>query len=93
MTERDQKIMILIDRISSSAKLAQALDLDDASRLLAMAVLDLQTKLHAISSGELRTFTRTVADVIEFRSPANDTTYVEPGDDANNGKNNLPIVG
>jgi hypothetical protein len=79
MTERDQQIMTLIHRISASARLAQALSLDDTSRLLAMAVLDLQTKLHAISPDELRSFTRTVANVVEFRTPANDTAHVEPG--------------
>jgi hypothetical protein len=91
MTKRDEQIIALIDRISASAKLAQSLSLDDTSRLLAMALLDLQTKLHAISSDELRSFTRTVANVLEFRSPANDTTHVEPGDGVKNG--NMPIVG
>jgi hypothetical protein len=91
MTERNEQIMTLIDRISASAKLAQSLSLDDTSRLLAMALLDLQTKLHAISSDELRSFTRTVANVVEFRTPANDTTHVEPGDGAKNG--NMPILG
>jgi hypothetical protein len=90
MTERDRQIMILIDRISASAKLAQSMSLDDTSRLLAMAVLDLQTKLHAISSDELISFTRTVANVVEFRTPANDTTRVEPGEGVNG---NLPILG
>jgi hypothetical protein len=93
MTEcnRNQQIMMLIDRLSSSAKLAQALSLDDTSRLLAMALLDLQTELHAISADELRSFTRTVADVVEFKSPANDTARVEPGEGIKNG--NLPILG
>jgi len=86
MTERNQKIMVLIDRISASARLAQSLSLDDTSRLLAMAVLDLQTKLHAISSDELRSFTRTVANVVEFRAPAS----VEQGDNVKKG--NLPIL-
>jgi hypothetical protein len=99
MTERDRQIMALIDRISASARVAQSLSLDDTSRLLAMAVLDLQTKLHAISSDELISFTRTVANVVEFRTPANDTARVEPGEGAKNGvkngaKNeNLPILG
>jgi hypothetical protein len=93
MTDRNKEIITLIDRISASAKLAQALDLDDTSRLLAMAVLDLQTKLHAISSDELRSFTRTVANVVEFRvrTPANDTARVEPGKTGKNG--NMPILG
>ena len=91
MTKRDQQIIALIDRISASAKLAQALSLDDTSRLLAMAVLDLQTKLHAISSDELISFTRTVADVVEFRTPANDAKRAEPGEGVKNG--NLPILG
>lgn len=91
MTKRDQQIMALIDRISANAKLAQSLSLDDTSRLLAMALLDLQTKLHAISADELRSFTRTVANVVEFRTPANDTRHVEPGDGAKNG--NLPFLG
>jgi len=90
MTDRNQQIVALIDRISASAKLAQALALDDTSRLLAMALLDLQTKLHAISSDELRNFTRTVANVAEFkvRAPANDTARVEPGKNGN-----MPILG
>jgi hypothetical protein len=90
MTDRNKVIIGLIDRISANAKLAQALELDDTSRLLAMAVLDLQTKLHAISSDELRSFTRTVANVVEFkmRTPANDTARVEPGKNGN-----MPILG
>jgi hypothetical protein len=93
MNDRNQQIITLIDRISSNAELAQALSLDDTSRLLAMALLDLQTKLHAISSDELRSFTRTIAKVVEFkvRTPANDTTRVEPGESAKNG--NMPILG
>ena len=93
MTDRNQQIVALMDRISSSAELAQALSLDDTSRLLAMALLDLQTKLHAISPDELRSFTRTVANVVEFtvRAPANDTTRVEPGESPKNG--NRPILG
>jgi hypothetical protein len=90
MTDRNKQIMALIDRISASAKHAQALELDDTSRLLAMALLDLQTKLHAITSDELRSFTRTVANVVEFkvRTPANDTAHVEPGKNGN-----MPILG
>jgi hypothetical protein len=90
MTERDRQIRTLIDRISTSAKIAQSLALDDTSRLLAMALLDLQTKLHAISPDELRSFTRTVANVVEFRTPANDAARVE-GEGVKNG--NLPILG
>lgn len=91
MTKRNQQIMVLIDGISTSARLAQSLSLDDTSRLLAMALLDLQTKLHAISSDELRSFTRTVANVVEFRTPANDTSRVDAGESVKNG--NLPILG
>jgi hypothetical protein len=76
MTQRNEQILALIDRISVSANLAQSLSLDDTSRLLAMVLLDLQTKLHAISSDELRSFTRTVANVVEFRTPANDTGHI-----------------
>jgi hypothetical protein len=90
MTERNQQIIALINQLSTSAKVAQALALDDTSRLLAMALLDLQTKLHAISSDELRSFTRTVANVVEFRTPANDRARVEPGESARNG--NMPIL-
>jgi hypothetical protein len=90
MTDRNKQIAGLIDRISASAKLAQVLELEDTSRLLAMALLDLQTKLHAISSDELRSFTRTVANVVEFkvRTPANDTARPEPGKNGN-----MPILG
>jgi hypothetical protein len=87
MTDRNQQIRVLIERLSSSAKVAQALALDDTSRLLAMALLDLQTKLHAISPDELRNFTRTVANVVEFkrRARANDATPVESGESVQNG--------
>jgi hypothetical protein len=87
MTDRNQQIRALIDRLSSSAKVAQALALDDTSRLIAMALLDLKTRLHAISPDELRNFTRTVANVVEFkrRAPANDTAPVESGESAQNG--------
>jgi hypothetical protein len=90
MIDRNTEITALINRISASAKVAQSLELHDTSRLLAMAVLDLQTKLHAISSEELRSFTRTVANVVEFkvRTPANDTARVEPGKNGN-----MPILG
>jgi hypothetical protein len=93
MTDRNQQILVLIDRLSSSARVAQALSLDDTSRLLAMALLDLQTKLHAISPDELRSFTRTVANVVEFKArvPANDTTRVESGESVQNG--NMPFLG
>jgi len=74
-TEHKQQILALIEKLSNSARLAQDLSLDDTEQLLAMAVLDLQTKLHSISPQELRSFTRTVANVVEFkvREPANDT--------------------
>lgn len=91
MTKHNQQIMVLIDRISASARLAQSLALDDTSRLLAMALLDLQTKLHAISSDELRSFTQTLANVVEFRTPANDTSRVDRSESVKNG--NLPILG
>jgi hypothetical protein len=73
MTECNRQIRTLIERISTSAQLAQSLELDDTSRLLAMVLLDLETKLQAISSGELRGYTRRAADVVEFRSPAGGT--------------------
>jgi hypothetical protein len=93
MTDRNQQIRALIDRLSSSAKVAQALALDDTSRLLAMALLDLQTRLHAISPDELRHFTRTVANVVEFkrRAPANDAAPVESGEAAHSG--HTPFLG
>jgi len=93
MTERNQEILILIDRLSSSARQARALSLDDTSHLLAMALLDLQTKLHAISHDELRSFTRTVANVVEFKvgAAATDTTHVEPGENVQNG--HMPFLG
>jgi hypothetical protein len=90
MTDRNKQISALIERVSASAEIAQALELDDTSRLLAMALLDLQTKLHAITADELRSFTRTVANVVEFkvRTPANDAARVEPGKNGN-----MPILG
>ena len=92
MTDRNQQILVLIDRLSSSARVAQALSLDDTSRLLAMAVLDLRTKLHAISPDELRGFTRAVAHVVEFRARAssNEAAHAEPGDSVKNG--HLPFL-
>ena len=93
MTDRNQQILVLIDRLSSSARVAQALSLDDTSRLLAMAVLDLQTKLHAISPDELRSFTRAVAHVVEFRArpPSNETPHAEPGESVQSG--HRPFLG
>ncbi|HKD25475.1 MAG TPA: hypothetical protein VKC66_06115 [Xanthobacteraceae bacterium] len=93
MTDRNQQILVLIDRLSSSARVAQALSLDDTSRLLAMAVLDLQTKLHAISPDELQSFTRAVAHVVEFRAreASNDSTHVESGENVKNGQ--MPFRG
>ena len=79
ITDRNQQIHTLIEGLSHSARLAQGLSLDDTARLIAMALLDLQTKLHSISPQELRSFTRTVANVVEFkvREPANDTKRAE----------------
>jgi len=75
----NEQIHSLIETLSHSARLAQGLSLDDTARLLAMALLDLQTKLHSISPHELRSFTRTVANVVEFkvREPANDSKPAE----------------
>jgi hypothetical protein len=93
MTDRNQQIRVLIDRLSRSAKVAQALALDDTSRLLAMALLDLQTRLHAISPDELRNFTCTVANVVEFkrRAPGNDAAPVESGESVQKG--HTPFAG
>jgi hypothetical protein len=87
MNDRNQQIPTLIDRLSSSATQARALALDDTSHLLAMALLDLQTKLYAISHDELCSFTRTVANVVDFkvRATATDATHVEPGESVQNG--------
>jgi len=77
MTERNQEIMTLIEQISGSAELARALSLDDTSRLLAMVLIDLQTKLHAVASDELQGATDTVADVVAFKTPPGDTPPAE----------------
>jgi len=92
-TERNQQILALIEKLSNSARLAQDLSLDDTEQLLAMAVLDLQTKLYSISPDELRNFTRTVANVVEIkvRAPANDTKRAEAGESGQNGQ--VPVVG
>ena len=92
-TERKQQILALIEKLSNSARLAQDLSLDDTEQLLAMAVLDLQTKLYSISPDELRNFARTVANVAEFkvRAPANDTKGAESGESGQNGQ--VPVVG
>jgi hypothetical protein len=85
MNDRNQQILVLIDRLSSSARQAQALSLDDTSHLLAMALLDLQTKLYAISHDELRSFTGKVANVVDFKVRATDATHVEPGENVQKG--------
>ena len=90
-TERKQQILALIEKLSNSARLAQDLSLDDTEQLLAMAVLDLQTKLYSISPDELRNFTRTVANVVELRAQANDTKRAEAGENGQNGQ--VPVVG
>ena len=91
---RNQQILALIERLSSSARLAQELSVDDTARLLAMALLDLQTKLYSISPDELRSFTRTVANVVEFklRAPANDTKRAAEARESGQ-KGQRPIVG
>lgn len=92
-TDRNQKIQALIEQISDSARLAEELSLDDTTRLIAMTLLDLRTKLHSISPDELRSFTRTVANVVEFKvaAPANDTNRVETGKGGQKGQR--PVVG
>ena len=92
-TERNQQILALIEKLSNSARQAQDLSLDDTEQLLTMAVLDLQTKLYSISPDELRNFTRTVANVVEFKvsAPANDTKRAEAGESGQNGQ--MPVVG
>ena len=92
-TERKQQILALIEKLSNSARVAQGLALDDTEQLLLMAVLDLQTKLYSISLDELRNFTSTVANVVEFkaRAPANDTKRAEEGESGQNGQ--VPVVG
>jgi hypothetical protein len=92
-TDRNQQILGLIERLSNSARLAHELSLDDTARLLAMALLDLQTKLHSISADELRHFTRTVANVVELRvrAPANDARRAEAGEGDQKGQR--PVVG
>ncbi|HMA75597.1 MAG TPA: hypothetical protein VKP67_29520 [Xanthobacteraceae bacterium] len=91
-TNRNHQIQALIEQLSNSARIARDLSLDDTARLLAMAQLDLQTKLHSISADELRSFTRTVANVVEFkvRSPANDTKRAEGGEGGQKGQ--VPVV-
>ena len=90
--DRNQKIHALIESLSYNARLAQELSLDDTVRLLAMALLDLRTKLHSISPHELRSFTRTVANVVEFkvRTAANDAKRAEGGDSGQGGQ--VPFV-
>lgn len=90
---RNQKILSLIEKLSSSAKLAEELALEDTARLLAMALLDLQTALYAISPRELRSFTRTIANVVEFKAkaPANDAKRAEIGENSQSGQ--VPFVG
>jgi len=91
-TNRNHQIQALIEQLSNSARIARDLSLDDTARLLSMALLDLQTKLHSISADELRSFTRAVANVVEFkvRSPANDTKRAEGGKGGQKGQ--VPVV-
>jgi len=92
ITDRNQQIRALIESLADNARRAQELSLEDTGRLLAMAVLDLQTKLHSISPHELRSFTRTIANVVEFRvrTPANDTKRSEEGESGQSGQ--VPFV-
>ena len=91
--DRNQQILGLIEGISNNARLAHELSFDDTAHLLAMALLDLQTKLYSISPDELRSFTRTIANVVEFkvRVPANDTKRAEAGESGQKGQR--PVVG
>jgi hypothetical protein len=66
-TDRNQKILGLIERLSIDVKLAQEHSLDLTARLLAMALLDLQTELYSIPPHELRSFTRAVANVVDSK--------------------------
>jgi len=65
--DRSQQIIAMIERLSNDITLAREHALDDTARILAMAVLDLQTKLCAISPPELRSFSRPVANVVDFK--------------------------
>jgi len=60
--------------------------------MLAMAVLDLQTKLYAISPGELRSFSRSVSNVVDFKTaaPVDDAKHVEVGERNQNG--HMPYI-
>jgi len=90
--ERNQQILALIDRLSKEARLAKACALEDTARLLAMAVLDLQTQLYAISPGELRSFSRSVSNVIDLKTaaPVDDAKHVEVGERSQNG--HMPYI-
>jgi hypothetical protein len=85
-TDRNQQILALIERLSNDARLAQEHSLDDTARLLAMALLDLRTKLRSISPRELRNFTRTVANVVDFkiRVPRSGAKHAETGESSQN---------
>jgi hypothetical protein len=87
-TDRNQQIIALIERLSNDARLAQEHSLDDTARLLAMALLDLRTKLRSISPRELRSFTRTVANVVDFKIgvPHNGASHGDEGESSKNGR-------
>jgi hypothetical protein len=87
-TDRNQQILGLIERLSNDARLAQEHALDDTARLLAMALLDLQTKLRSISPRELRSFTRTVANVVDLKigAPRSGAIHGETGGSSQNGR-------
>jgi len=87
-TDRNQQILGLIERLSKDARLAKEHALDDTARLLAMALLDLQTKLRSISPRELRSFTRTVANVVDFKigAPRSGANRAETGESTKNGR-------
>lgn len=87
-TDRNQQILGLIERLSNDARLAQEHALDDTARLLAMALLDLQTKLRSISPRELRSFTRTVANVVDLKigAPRSGANHGETGGSSQNGR-------
>ena len=87
-TDRDRQIIAMIERLSKDARLAQQHELDVTARLLAMALLDLQTELCAISPGELRSFSRTVANVVDFKigAPRSGARHGEAGESGKSGR-------
>jgi len=56
----DDSIARLVERLKDDLAVARQYRLDNTTRLLEMAILDVQTVVHAISDDELRSFSEMI---------------------------------